>query len=60
MIIAGILNAIFLIGAAVATLYLSYTQTDPRIRDGAATTVMLWLSAIAITVVGIYGLFNAF
>ncbi|ATG54383.1 manganese transporter NRAMP [Brachybacterium ginsengisoli] len=60
VIIAGILNAIFLIGAAVATLYLSYTQTDPRIRDGVPTMVMLWISAVAITFVGIYGLINSF
>lgn len=60
VIIAGILNAIYLIGAAIATLYLSYTQTDPRIRDGAPTMVMLWLSALAIAFVGIYGLLNTF
>ena len=60
VIIAGILNAIYLIGAAVATLYLSYTQTDPRIRDGAPTMVMLWISAIAIAFVGVYGLVNTF
>ncbi|WP_394215707.1 Nramp family divalent metal transporter [Brachybacterium vulturis] len=60
VIIAGILNAIYLIGVAVATLYLSSTQTDPRIRDGAPTIVLLWLSAIAIAFVGIYGLINSF
>ncbi|MDN6328617.1 MAG: Nramp family divalent metal transporter [Brachybacterium sp.] len=60
VVIAGILNAIFLIGAAAATLYLSYTQTDRRIRDGAPTMVMLWISALAIVFVGVYGLFNAF
>ncbi|GAA4521464.1 Nramp family divalent metal transporter [Brachybacterium paraconglomeratum] len=60
VIIAGILNAIFLIGVAAATMYLSYKQTDPRIRDGAPTMVMLWISAIAIVFVGIYGLLNAF
>lgn len=60
VIIAGILNAIYLIGAAIATLYLSYRQTDPRIRDGVPTMVMLWISAVAIAFVGVYGLFNAF
>ncbi|ASK67027.1 manganese transporter NRAMP [Brachybacterium avium] len=60
VIIAGILNAVYLIGVAAATLYLSYTQTDPRIRDGAPTMVLLWLSAIAIAFVGIYGLLNSF
>lgn len=60
VIIAGILNAVYLIGTAVATLYLSYTQTDPRIRDGVPTMVMLWISAVAIVLVGIYGLVNSF
>lgn len=60
VIIAGILNAVYLIGAAIATLFLSYKQTDPRIRDGAPTMVMLWISALAIAFVGIYGLLNSF
>ncbi|GAA1485885.1 Nramp family divalent metal transporter [Brachybacterium fresconis] len=60
VIIAGILNAIYLIGAAIATLYLARTQTDPRIRDGRPTSVLLWISAIAIIFVGVIGLFNAF
>ena len=47
-------------GVAVATLYLSRTQTDPRIRDGAAFTVMVVISALAIFSVGILGLVNTF
>ncbi|MCP6008946.1 hypothetical protein NL357_28660, partial [Klebsiella pneumoniae] len=31
VVLAGILNALFLMGVAVATLYLSRTQTDPRV-----------------------------
>ena len=60
VILAGILNAVFLMGVAVATLYLSRTQTDPRIRDGAAFTVMVVISALAIFSVGILGLVNTF
>lgn len=60
VIIAGILNAVYLIGAAIATVYLARTQTDPRIRDGRPTEVMLWISAAAITAVGVIGLVNAF
>ena len=60
VIVAGILNAIYLIGAAVATLYLSHQQTDRRIRDGLPTMIMLWISAGAIALVGVYGLLNAF
>ncbi|MFE5775215.1 Nramp family divalent metal transporter [Brachybacterium sp. NPDC056505] len=59
VVIAGILNAIFLIGAAIATLYLARTQTAPAIRDGRPTSVMLWISAIAIIMVGVIGLVNS-
>ena len=60
VILAGILNAVYLIGAAIATVFLARNQTDPRIRDGRPTEVMLWISAAAITAVGVIGLFNAF
>jgi hypothetical protein len=60
VIFAGVLNAIFLIGVAIATVYLSRTQTDPRVKDGKATTVMLFVSATAITAVGVIGLVNTF
>ena len=53
VLLAGILNAIFLMGVAVATLYLSRTQTDPRTKDGNLFTVMLVISAIAVFLVGI-------
>lgn len=58
VVLAGILNAVFLIGVAIATLYLSRTQTDPSVRDGRAFTVMLVISAIAIVAVGVMGLWN--
>ncbi len=58
VVIAGILNAVFLIGVAVATLYLSRTQTDPRVRDGRLFTVMLVLSAVSIVAVGVLGLID--
>jgi Mn2+/Fe2+ NRAMP family transporter len=60
VIFAGVLNAIFLIGVAIATVYLSRTQTDSRVKDGKATTVMLFVSATAITAVGVIGLVNTF
>jgi Mn2+/Fe2+ NRAMP family transporter len=60
VIIAGILNAVYLIGAAVATVYLARTQTEPRLRDGRPTEIMLWISAAAITAVGVIGLVNVF
>ncbi|MFC7877670.1 Nramp family divalent metal transporter [Isoptericola sp. NPDC057391] len=60
VIIAGILNAVFLIGVAISTVYLSRTDTDPRVRDGRATTLMLGVSAVAIVAVGVLGLVNTF
>jgi hypothetical protein len=60
VVIAGILNAIFLIGVAIATLYLSRTQIDPRVRDGAVFTVLLIISAISIVTVGVIGVVNLF
>lgn len=60
VIIAGILNAIFLMGVAASTLYLSRAQTDPAVKDGPAFTVILWISAAAIFLVGVLGLVNIF
>lgn len=47
-------------GVAVATLYLTRTQTDPRTKDGPGFMVMLVISAIAVFLVGIVGLVNLF
>lgn len=60
VILAGGLNAIFLIGVAIATLYLSRTQTDVRVRDGKLFTAMLIVSALAIVAVGVIGIVNLF
>ena len=60
VLLAGVLNAVFLIGVAIATIYLSRTQTDRRVKDGKATTVMLIISALSITAVGVIGLVNTF
>jgi Mn2+/Fe2+ NRAMP family transporter len=60
VILAGILNAVFLMGVAASTVYLSQRQTDPAVKDGRAFTVMLVISATAIFLVGIVGLINLF
>lgn len=60
VVLAGILNAIFLMGVAAATVYLSHRQTDPLVKDGKFFTIMLVLSAVAIFCVGILGLVNTF
>lgn len=60
VIIAGILNALFLMGVAVSTLYLSRAETDPRVKDGNVFTVLLVVSAVAIFCVGIVSLTDLF
>ena len=56
VLLGGTLNAIYLMLVAVSTLYLSRTQTDPRLKDGNVFTFFLLLSAVAIFAVGVLGL----
>lgn len=60
VLLGGSLNAIYLMVVAVATVYLSYTETDKRIKDGNAFTIYLIISAIAIFAVGFIGLIDMF
>lgn len=56
VVIAGILNSLYLMGVAAATLYLSRAETDPRVKEGTPFTVLLVISAVAIFAVGLLGL----
>jgi len=56
VILGGILNALYLMAVSVATLYLSFRQTDPRIKDGPVFTTYLLTSAVAVFAVGIISL----
>ncbi|WP_311777220.1 Nramp family divalent metal transporter [Trueperella abortisuis] len=58
VVLAGILNAIFLIGVAICTLQLQKNQTDPKVKDGSVFQVFLIISAIAIFAVGVYSLWG--
>ncbi|WP_072042011.1 Nramp family divalent metal transporter [Nigerium massiliense] len=58
VIIAGILNAVFLMGLAISTLYLQRAETDPAVRDGMGFQAILIVSAIAIFAVGVYSLYG--
>lgn len=49
---AGLANAVFLMAIVIATLHLSRTETDPRVRDRGLWTVYLWFSAISVFAVG--------
>ncbi len=58
VILGGTLNAIYLMVVAIATIYLSYTETDKRIKDGNLFTVYLLISGVAIFAVGAIGLYD--
>ena len=58
VIFGGILNAIYLIGVAISTVYLSRNQTDPLVKDGPFMSVMMWISAVTICLVGGVGLYS--
>ncbi|WP_197415991.1 Nramp family divalent metal transporter [Mycobacterium sp. GA-1199] len=60
VILGGILNALYLVAVSVASLYLSFRETDPRIKDGRMFTVYLVVSAIAIFAVGAISLYDMF
>ena len=58
VILGGTLNAIYLMVVAVATVYLSFTETDKRIKDGNVFMIYLIISAVAIFAVGAIGLYD--
>jgi len=58
VVIGGILNALYLVAVSVACIYLSFKETDPRIRDGKVFTAYLLISAVAIVAVGVISLYN--
>lgn len=58
VLLAGLGNALFLMAVVVATLYLDARQTDRRIRGSQIWHVYLWVSAIAVFVVGVMGLWD--
>ncbi len=58
VVLSGILNATYLIGVAICAVWLSHNQTHPLVKDGKATTVMMWISAATICLVGGVGLYN--
>ncbi len=58
--LGGILNALYLMAVSVATIYLSYRQTDRCIKDGQLFTVYLLVSAVAVFTVGRISLSDSF
>jgi len=60
VILGGILNALYPMAVSVATIYLSYRQTDRRIKDGQLFTVYLLVSAVAVFAVSTISRFDSF
>lgn len=60
VIIAGVLSSIYLMGVVVATLYLSWKETDARIKDGRPWMIYLIISALAVFAVGVISLIDQF
>jgi hypothetical protein len=58
VLFGGVLNAVYLIGVAISTVYLSRNETDPRVKGGTFMNVMMWISAVAICLVGGVGLYT--
>jgi Mn2+/Fe2+ NRAMP family transporter len=58
VVFGGVLNAVYLIGVAISTVYLSRRQTDPLVRGGTFMSAMMWVSAFAICLVGAVGLYT--
>ncbi|MFC7342740.1 Nramp family divalent metal transporter [Saccharopolyspora griseoalba] len=58
--IGGVVTGIFLPAVVVATWYLRNTQVDPELRGGNWFNTVLTISSVAITLLGIYSLFEVF
>lgn len=52
VVLGGILNALYLMAVSIASIYLSFKETDKRIRDGMITNILLMISAAAVFAVG--------
>lgn len=60
ILIAGVINAFWLMAIVVAVTYLGLTQTDKRIRDGWVFNVYFAISGLAVFGVGLMTLLDQF
>jgi Mn2+/Fe2+ NRAMP family transporter len=60
VLIAGVINAFWLMAIVVAVVFLHRTQTDPRLRDGKGFTLYFVISALAVFGVGVLTLMDQF
>jgi Mn2+/Fe2+ NRAMP family transporter len=58
VLVGGVAQALMLPLLAIAALYFRYKQTDKPLQPGAIWTVFLWISAVAMTSVGLFQLYQ--
>ncbi|HEY8477680.1 MAG TPA: divalent metal cation transporter, partial [Chloroflexota bacterium] len=52
--IGGVMTGVFLLGVLAAAWYLRSRETDPRVHGSGAFTALLFISTLAIAVLGVY------
>jgi hypothetical protein len=58
--IGGVMTGVFLVAAVIAVWYLRRVETDPRLYGGRLFNVLLSVSSVAIGLLGVYSLLQAF
>ena len=58
VLISGLMQAVMLPMLAIAGLYFRYYRNDKRLTPGRAWDALLWLSAVGMSVAGIWALLN--
>ena len=58
--IGGVMTGVFLLAVVVAVWYLRNTEVDPRLHGGRLFNVALIISSIAIALLGVYSVLDAF
>jgi hypothetical protein len=58
--IGGVMTGVFLVAAVIAVWYLRRVETDPRLYGGRLFNTLLVVSSVAIGLLGVYSLLQAF
>ena len=58
VLVGGVAQALMLPFLSIAALYFRYKQTDKPLQPGRLWTVFLWLSALAMSAVGLFQLYQ--
>jgi len=58
VLVGGVAQALMLPFLSIAALYFRYKKTDKPLQPGKVWTVFLWISALAMTGVGLFQLYQ--